>query len=72
MPEEQQRWYAIKIFERDEKVIEKHNIEKTKLEHLEKDIAAAEKELDDDAQNIITNDRYDHISKIIKINKLLI
>ena len=66
MPEEQQRWYAIKIFERDEKVIEKHNIEKTKLEHLEKDIAAAEKELDDDAQNIITNDRYDHISKIIK------
>ena len=55
MPAEQQRWYAIKIFERDEKVLEKLNLEKTVLDHIEEDIKAAEDELDDDAESIITN-----------------
>ena len=66
MPEEQQRWYAIKIFERDEKVLESLNIEKSTLEHIEKDIAAAEAELDDDAESIITNERYIYIASVIK------
>ncbi len=66
LPEEQQRWYAIKIFERDEKVIEQLNISKETLEHIEKDIAAAEKELDDDAESIITNERYVYIGELIK------
>ena len=57
MPEEQQRWYAIKIFERDDKVLSSMNIPSDKLAHVEKDIAAAEKELDDDAESIITNER---------------
>ena len=61
-----QRWYAIKIFERDEKIIAKLGISKEKLEHIEKDIAAAEKELDDDAESIITNERYVYIASIIK------
>lgn len=66
MPEEQQRWYAIKIFERDEKVLESLNIDKSVLEHTEEDIKAAEKELDDDAESIITNERYIFIATILK------
>ena len=66
MPEEQQRWYAIKIFERDDKVLEKLQIPSDKLEHIEKDIKAAEKELDDDAESIITNERYIYIAEVIK------
>ena len=66
LPEEQQRWYAIKIFERDDKVLEKLNIPENTLSHIEKDIAAAEKELDDDAESIITNERYVYIASIIK------
>ena len=66
MNEDKQRWYAIKIFERDEKIIAKLNISKEKMEHIEKDIAAAEKELDDDAESIITNERYVYIASIIK------
>ena len=66
LPEEQQRWYAIKIFERDDKVLAKLNIEKATLDHIESDIQAAEKELDDDAESIITNERYVYISSIIK------
>ena len=66
LPEEQQRWYAIKIFERDDKVLAKLNIEKATLDHIETDIKAAEKELDDDAESIITNERYVYISSIIK------
>ncbi len=66
LPEEQQRWYAIKIFERDEKVLESLSISKEVLSHIEKDIEAAEKELDDDAESIITNDRYVYIGSIIK------
>lgn len=66
MPAEQQRWYAIKIFERDEKVLEQLNLNKLVLEHIEQDIAAAEEELDDDAESIITNERYIYISSILK------
>ena len=66
LPEEQQRWYAIKIFERDDKVLANLNIEKATLDHIESDIKAAEKELDDDAESIITNERYVYISSIIK------
>lgn len=65
MPEERQRWYAIKIFERDKKVIEQLKISKETIEHIEKDIKRAEKELDDDAESIITNERYLYISSII-------
>ena len=66
MPEEQQRFYAVKIFERDEKILESLNIPKATLEHIEKDIQAAEAELDDDAESIITNDRYVYIADVIK------
>ncbi len=66
MPAEQQRWYAIKIFERDDKVLSQMNMNKTTLAHIEQDIKAAEKELDDDAESIITNERYIYISSIIK------
>lgn len=66
IPEEQQRWYAIKIFERDEKVLEMLNIPSEKKLHIEQDIAAAEKEMDDDSESIITNERYIYIASIIK------
>lgn len=66
MPEEQQRWYAIKIFERDDKVLAKLDIPQNVIDHIEKDIQAAEKELDDDAESIITNERYIYIASIIK------
>ncbi len=66
MPEEQQRWYAIKVFERDSKVMEQLNIPDATKAHIENDIAAAEKELDDDAESIITNERYVWIGTVIK------
>lgn len=66
MPEEQQRWYAIKIFERDDKVLEQLNLDKATLDHIETDIKAAEDEMDDDAESIITNERYIYIGEIIK------
>ncbi|MCD7823748.1 MAG: ferrous iron transporter B [Oscillospiraceae bacterium] len=66
LPEEQQRWYAIKIFERDEKVLEQLKLDPGVLSHIEADIVAAEKELDDDAESIITNERYVYIGSIIK------
>lgn len=66
MPAEQQRWYAIKIFERDEKVLEQLTLDQAVLDHIEGDIRAAEKELDDDAESIITNERYLYIASIIK------
>lgn len=66
IPEEQQRWYAIKIFERDEKVLEMLNISADKKSHIEQDITAAEKEMDDDSESIITNERYIYIASIIK------
>ena len=66
LPEEQQRWYAIKIFERDDKVLATLNIDPGVMSHIETDIKAAEKELDDDAESIITNERYVYIASIIK------
>ena len=66
LAEEQQRWYAIKIFERDEKVLEKLSIPANVMAHIENDIKAAETEMDDDAESIITNERYLYISSIIK------
>ena len=66
MPEEQQRWYAIKIFERDDKVLEQVKLDSKTLSHIEKDIKAAEEEMDDDAESIITNERYVYIGEIIK------
>ena len=66
LPEEQQRWYAVKVFERDDKVLQQLHIDKATLEHVEQDIQAAEKELDDDAESIITNERYLYIAEVIK------
>ena len=66
LPEEQQRWYAIKVFERDDKVLEQLKIAPDIMKHIEADIAAAEKELDDDAESIITNERYVYIAQVIK------
>lgn len=66
MPEEQQRWYAIKIFERDDRVLKQIKLDPAVLEHIERDIKAAEKEMDDDAESIITNERYVYIGEIIK------
>ena len=65
-PAEQQRWYAIKIFERDDKVLEQLQLPEATVQHIEADIKAAEKELDDDAESIITNERYVYIAQIIK------
>ncbi|MBR3838176.1 MAG: ferrous iron transport protein B [Clostridia bacterium] len=64
-PEEQQRWYAVKLFERDEKVLEKLNLSSEKIEHIEADIVAVENELDDDAESIITNERYVFIGSVL-------
>lgn len=66
MSAEQQRWYAIKIFERDEKVMGKLNLNEAVRQHIEADIQAAEEELDDDAESIITNERYVYIADIMK------
>ena len=66
MPEEQQRWYAVKVFERDDKVMETLNISEDVKAHIEQDIEAAEKELDDDAESIITNERYVYIAEVIQ------
>ncbi len=66
LPEEQQRWYAVKIFERDDKVLSELALPKEMQAHLEKDITEVEKELDDDAESIITNERYNYIASILK------
>ncbi len=66
LPEEQQRWYALKLFERDDKVLENINIDRATLDHIETDIAAVEKEMEDDAESIIANERYIYIGSIIK------
>ena len=66
LPEEQQRWYAIKIFERDDKVMEKLALPEDKRAHIEEDIAKVESELDDDAESIITNERYVYIASLMK------
>ena len=66
IPEEQQRWYAIKIFERDEKVLSQLKLSETVLQHIEKDIRAAEEECDDDAESLIANERYVYIASMMK------
>ena len=66
MPLEQQRWYAVKIFERDEKVIDKLSVDASVMKHLEQDIQAAEKEMDDDSESIITNERYILVGQLLK------
>ncbi len=66
VPAEQQRWYAIKLFERDDKVMAHVKLDEQTKKHIEQDIAAAEKELDDDAESIITNERYKYIATVIK------
>lgn len=66
LPEDMQRWYAIKIFERDEKVLAQLGIGEDKLSHIESDIVACEKEMDDDAESIITNERYEYLTGILK------
>ena len=66
LPEEQQRWYAIKIFERDEKVLGQIKLDKAVLDRIEADIKAVEDALGDDAESIITNERYVYIGQIIK------
>ena len=66
LPEERQRWYAVKLFERDDKVLEQLNLDKDVLEHIENDIKAVEEEMDDDSESIITNERYIYIGSIIK------
>ena len=64
-PQERQRWYAVKIFERDEKVLDALKISEERRAHIETDILSAERELDDDAENIITNERYNYIAHIL-------
>lgn len=66
MPEERQRWYAIKLFERDDKVLGQLHLGENVLAHIETDIRAVEEEMDDDAESIITNERYIYIGSIIK------
>ena len=66
LPEAEQRWYAVKIFERDDKVLEQLKLDPKIAAHIEKDIQAAEKELDDDAESIITNERYLFIGQLMK------
>ena len=65
MPEERQRWYAIKIFERDKKAMEQLKIPANAMVHIEEDIRAAENEMDDDAESIITNERYLYIAQLL-------
>lgn len=66
LPEEQQRWYAIKIFERDDKVMGQLQLDQAVLTHIEEDIRAAEEECDDTAESIITNERYVYIASLLK------
>ena len=66
MAADKQRWYAVKIFERDSRVLEELNIPKKTLEHIEKDIQSAEAELDDDSESIIANERYIYIENVLK------
>ena len=66
LPEEQQRWYAVKLFERDDKVLEGLKLDPETLAHIEQDIRAVEEEMDDDAESIITNERYIYIGSLVK------
>ena len=65
LPEDKQRWYAVKLFERDEKVVASLALDKAKIEHIEADIVAIEEELDDDSEAIITNERYNYVAAVL-------
>ena len=67
LPEDRQRWYAIKLFERDEKVLEELALDEETLKHIENDIASVEAALDDDSEAIIINERYLYIESLIKL-----
>ena len=66
MPEERQRWYAIKIFERDAKVMEELQLSETVRAHIEEDIKNTERVMDDDSESIITNERYNYVGAVVK------
>lgn len=66
MPTERQRWYSIKLFERDERVLEALGVDESVRAHIESDIAGLEKQLDDDAESIITNERYNYIESFLR------
>lgn len=59
------RWYAVKLFERDERIQQELKLDKTTLDHLEEHIRDCENEMDDDAESIITNQRYAYIGKVV-------
>ena len=59
------RWYAVKLFERDEKVLEELKLEKALVDHIDEHIQDCEKEMDDDAESIITNQRYAYINTVV-------
>ena len=67
MPEEQQRWYSVKIFERDEKVLQSLKLNPSVIKHMEYDIKEVEEIMDDDAESIITNERYNYIVSIMQV-----
>ena len=64
--ESMERWYAVKLFERDEKVRESLNLAKELLDHIEEDVVSCEKEMEDDAESIITGERYNYIGSMIE------
>ena len=66
LPEEQQKWYAVKIFERDQRVLQQLNLSPAVLSHIEQDILKVEKMFDDDAESIIINERYNYIERVLK------
>ena len=65
VPADQKRWYAIKVFERDEKVLARLNLNESQMAEVEKIVSAVEKDLDDDAESIITNARYTFITETL-------
>lgn len=65
VPERNLRWYAVKVFERDQKVIDELRLSQNTIDHIETHIRDCENEMDDDAESIITNQRYLYISKIV-------
>ncbi len=67
MPKERQRWYSVKIFERDEKVLEELNIDPAVIKHIETDIQEVEEILDDDAESIVINERYNYITSVMDL-----
>lgn len=66
LPEEEQRWYSVKVFENDEKALAPLHLDPKQLAHAREDVIACEKEMDDDAESIITSERYDIIEKWVK------